>query len=209
MSLYRAGTPARVYLGGQLARAVYRGTVEVWRRDPLQLDNATGELVVPSWAALFDYVLLGGGGGGQGGNGANSRTGTGGAAGQWLTGTVAVVPGQRLRLAIGAAGLGGAKSAPDRIGTAGGATTLTLPDGRVLTAPGGAAGTGFSDTPGASPGTRDYQGIIAVGGVQAGANQDGHPPGGGGGPGTGGIFGGGNAGRNAGPGRAWGRWRSY
>lgn len=208
MSLYRAGTPARVYLGGALASAVYRGTVEVWRRDPQTVTVTSSQTVtVPTWAAYADRIALGGGGGGGGGDGAINRRGDGGDAGRFAADTIPVKPGDTLTVTIGVGGTAGPKEGN---GGPGGTTTVAGADGPVLTAPGGPGGSGYNGADGASPGTYTHPaGPQLVGGATAGTDTDGRAPGGGGGPGRGGIFGDAQPGRAGGRGEVLIRFRSY
>lgn len=202
MGIWHGPTPARVYKGAALATAVYKGTVEVWRAAPNTVTvTATGNVVVPSWAALADVVVLGGGGGGHGGNGGNTTAGNGGDAGQWSTATIAVTPGAILAATIG---VGGAAGAKDATGQPGGSTSVG-----AVTAAGGAAGQGYGGAAGASPGNREFNGQNYIGGGTAGNMVAGSEPGGGGGPGNGGIFGGSKPGMAGGKGRAWLRFRSF
>lgn len=208
MSIWRAGSAARVYLGSVLASAVYKGTTEVWRRDPQTLTlTATGPVVVPSWAAYADRIALGGGGGGGGGEGTVSRTGNGGGPGQFAADTISVKPGDTLTVTVGP---GGAPGAKEKSGSPGRATTITGAGGPTLTGAGGTAGSGYGGAVGGSPGTYTHpNGPQLVGGSTAGTNTDGQTPGGGGGPGSGGIFGSANPGRPGAGGAALIRFRSY
>lgn len=184
MSLYRAGAPARVYVGDTLASAVYKGTTEVWRRDPAYTDvSASGPVTVPPWAAVADVGVIGGGGGGAtGDNGLSSAHGEGGNAAAWQTQTVAVTPGDVLTFTLGNGGPGGSGGVK-KSGTAGGATTVTGP-GLSLTSPGGTPGVGSTssgDRTGHGAAAATLNGATFPPGTDVGPEATGTLPGGGGG----------------------------
>ncbi|GMV27702.1 MAG: hypothetical protein AMXMBFR58_37330 [Phycisphaerae bacterium] len=213
MSLYRAETPARVYLGDQLAAAVYRGEVIVWRRDPLYLDAAaTITVTVPTWAALADVGVLGGGGGGAtADNGASTSNGSGGNAAVWATETISVVPGQQISLTIGPGGAGGSGGVK-RSGTAGTASSASSGTWS-LTSAGGTPGVGSTtndDVTGHGAYSAELNGAVFPGGVDVAARATGSTPGGGGGGGPyPGWFGSAQSAGPGAPGSARIRWRSY
>lgn len=215
MPIYRGLTPARLYVGDSMPRALYRGTVEVWRRDSVW-QRVTSSVSVPPWAAYVDVIALGGGGGG----GANGRVvaGTGGGAGRWGGGTYPTPPGSTLSVAIGAGGAGGEASGLSNSGGApGGATAVTIagPNGsNVVRGEGGAGGEGSPGRAGQSPGPSPYfdspresNGTLIAGGGEVGADQPGSPPGGGGGGGRGAFLA--VSGQRGAAGAAWVRFRSY
>lgn len=214
MPIYRGMSPARLYVGDSMPRALYRGNVEVWRRDSVW-QRVTSSVSVPPWAAYVDVIALGGGGGG-----ANGRViaGTGGGAGQWGGGTYPTPPGSTLSVAIGAGGAGGVAAAfGNTPGAPGGATAVTIagPNGSsVVRGNGGAGGEGSPGRLGQSPGPSPYfdspreaNGTPIAGGGEAGTDQPGKPPGGGGGAGRG-TWSPINGQRGA-DGAAWVRFRSY
>lgn len=143
MSLYREDRPARVYVGDHLATAVYLGTREIWRGEPLILSfDASAIVPVPSWAVYCDRLVLGAGGGGSGGNNFGS-IGRGGAGGAGAVDTITVealaLAGGQLTVTIGTGGPGGAA---EKAGTDGGPTTITGPGVATLTGAGGTRGQG-------------------------------------------------------------------
>lgn len=215
MPIYRGLSPARVYVGETMPRALYRGTTEVWRRDSEWVRVSGSRLDAPPWAAYVDVIVLGGGGGG-----ANGRViaGTGGDAGRWGGGTYPTPPGAYLSVTIGAGGAGGVAGALGNTpGSPGGATTVTVAHSggsSVVTGTGGPGGEGSPGRVGQSPGPSPYfdspvdnTGTPIAGGGTAAADQPGNPPGGGGGAGRGAFLP--VNGQRGADGAAWVRFRSY
>ncbi|APC43624.1 minor tail protein [Mycobacterium phage LilPharaoh] len=181
--------------------------------EPVDVEITTvGEFVVPIpfWCRYIDVVLLGGGGGGSGGDSGLLLNGRGGLAGGWYTATLerGVLVDPLLTELTGVVGAGGNGRGTNTAGNYGNPTILYVGD-LVLTGAAGkggprpSIGTGNSGTPGQSPGTVTLNGREFVGGDVAYMEQDGNPPGGGGGYGRGGILGGGTAGRNGARGQVW------
>lgn len=199
-----------------MPRAVYRGEVEIWRRDAVFQRVSGGTFTAPSWAAYVDVITLGGGGGG-----ANGRViaGTGGDAGQWGADTYPTPPGTQLSVSIGAGGNGGvAGISGNTPGGSGTATNVTVTNNGMVTGlvsgAGGAGGQGSPGRLGQSPGVCPYfgsptdsTGATIAGGGTASADQAGKPPGGGGGAGRGAFFP--VNGQPGAAGAAWLRFRSY
>lgn len=210
--VYRGTTPGRVFVGTQLAKSVYRGVVEIWRRDHTYLDTS-GTVVVPTYAAFADVGVLGGGGGGAtGDNGVSTANGEGGFAATWATQTIAVTPGATLTFSLGSGGAG-ASGGTKRSGSTGGASTVTGP-GLNLTSNGGAPGIGTSanrdSTGSAAQGVTTGNGATFPAGSTVGADTDNNTIGSGGGGGSyPGWFGAVRPGKNGGPGAGRIRWRSY
>ncbi|UYL86879.1 minor tail protein [Gordonia phage RavenCo17] len=175
-----------------------------------------GTFTIPVWCRFISYAVLGGGGGGGRHNSFSVFTGRGGEAGQWQTGILergVHIPwtATTITVAIGAAGAGGALN-----GTAGGATTISIPGVGTITAAGGAGGLGDqngSPTSGGSPGDVSVDGQTYSGGTGGlfgtGSRQPavGTAPGAGGGGGGGGLANGQQNGVNGAIGRAWLRAR--
>ncbi|UVF60381.1 minor tail protein [Gordonia phage Meyran] len=177
-----------------------------------------GSFPIPVWCRFVSYAILGGGGGGGGGrhNSFSVFTGRGGGAGQWQTGILergVHIPwtATSITVAVGTAGAGGALN-----GTAGGATTISIPGVGTVTAAGGAGGLGDqsgSPTSGGSPGDVEIDGQTYNGGTGGlngtGSRQPaaGTAPGAGGGGGGGGLANGQQNGANGAIGRAWLRAR--
>ncbi|ANA87595.1 hypothetical protein PBI_JEANIE_17 [Gordonia phage Jeanie] len=187
MSLYRAGSPARVYVGDALASAVYKGTVKVWQRDPsTEGGTQSVTLTVPAYAAFADVGVIGGGGGGAtADNGITTSNGEGGNASSWRTATIPVKPGDTITITIGNGGAGGSGGAK-RNGAAGGASTATGPAGLNLNAPGGTGGVGSTtndDTTGHGAAAVTVNGTVFPGSSNVTAGQPGSQFGGGGGGG--------------------------
>jgi len=114
---------------------------------------------------------------------------------------------------IGAGGAGG-KANDNGPGSAGGDTSITVSDRDwKVTAAGGAGGSGTGGRSEETSGSYTLTGygpdLVATGGGAAGTDIDGKLPGGGGGPGSGGIFNGAKAGRPGGSGGVWIRFRSH
>ena len=131
---------------------------------------------------------------GAGGSGANQvllGTAGGGGGGGFLAKRVRLAKGQSISFSVGLPGLG---VPTDTDGNNGGATTVTLPSGVVLTAGGGAKGT---STGGGLGGTSQNGDVNRAGGLGGGVggNQSGETPafGGLGGTGSSGCGGGGGA----------------
>lgn len=199
-----------------MPRAVYRGDVEIWRRDAVFQRVPAGPVAVPPWAAYVDVIALGGGGGG-----ANGRViaGTGGDAGGWGADTYPTPPGVKLTVSIGAGGNGGVAGAfGNTPGDPGTPTNVTVTkSGAVIgtvSGPGGAGGEGSPGRLGQSPGVcpffdhpADSTGATIAGGGTASADQPGRPPGGGGGAGRGAFLP--VNGQPGAAGAAWVRFRSY
>lgn len=181
------------------------------------LNLATSQtFVIPAWANFIDYVLLPGGGGGREGDGAFGGTGNGGDAGQFVSGTLVrgtdfaagVTSGS---VTIGGGGAAGAKGAGNVIESSRGGTTTITVGAFTTSAIGGAGGSGTGGDAGGSPGTLEYQEIVAVGGGTAPSGSSrtvGKTPGGGGGGGQGGMFNGQTAGMAGAPGYVWLGFRS-
>lgn len=208
---------ADIRYGDRLIEQVFAGPVEVWRRlHRWEQAGVSKTLTVPAWARYVDLVALGGGGGGTSGSGIAGGKGNGGVAGAFATRCWPVTPGQDITVTIGEPGQGGRDSADLAVGTAGGPTVITTP-GNTFSAAGGRAGTGGGGGVGTSPGSVDYtptRGTVRdtttqSGGGAAGDNTDGQWPGGGGGPGTGGILGNRQRGRPGASGICWYRFRAY
>ncbi|QCG77039.1 minor tail protein [Gordonia phage Ewald] len=171
---------------------------------------------IPVWCRFVSYAILGGGGGGGRHNSFSVFTGRGGDAGQWQTGILergVHIPwtATSITVTVGAAGAGGALN-----GTAGGATTISIPGVGTVTAAGGAGGLGDqngSPTSGGSPGDASVDGQTYTGGTGGlfgtGSRQPaaGTAPGAGGGGGGGGLANGQQNGANGAIGRAWLRAR--
>ncbi|QBI97719.1 minor tail protein [Gordonia phage Dogfish] len=171
---------------------------------------------IPVWCRFVSYAILGGGGGGGRHNSFSVFTGRGGAAGEWQTGILergVHIPwtATAITVTVGTAGSGGALN-----GTAGGATTISIPGVGTVTAPGGAGGLGDqngSPTSGGSPGDVEIDGQTYAGGTGGlngtGSRQPaaGTAPGAGGGGGGGGLANGQQNGANGAIGRAWLRAR--
>lgn len=191
-----------IYRGGSLVRAIYRGTtpvlraflgtVEVWRRDPVDtvLTSGSGSITAPSYAAFMDVGVIGGGASGAtGDNGISTAAGTGAPAAAWQSTTVAVKPGDVFNYSVG---VGGARrNGVKTKGEDGTASTITKGGSTVVASAGslGPAGNTANNTrtgrgaaassvaalslPGSSdvnsPGNADDTTIV-----------DGNPPGGGG-----------------------------
>ena len=212
--VYRGTTPGRVYIGTQLAKAVYRGITEIWRRDPAYVDvSASGTHTAPSFAVYADVGVLGAGGGGAtGDNGSSTANGEGGNAAVWQYQTITVNPGDVLNFTIGNGGAG-ATGATKRSGTAGGSSSVTGP-GLSLTSSGGSPGIGTTaNRDSTGHGASSYtapNGAEFPGSSDVGADTNGSTPGGGGGGGSyPGWFGTVRPGRNGGNGAGRIRWRSY
>lgn len=181
------------------------GTALVWsdyRESSHVFDVAgTHSLALPAWAKWAQVVVLGGGGGGSGGDSALNRAGNGGDAGKWNSVQMAL-SGGTMSITVGAGGIRGEK---DGVGTAGGASSVSV-GSLGVSAGGGAAGPHASvngNDLGQSPGSYSAFGRTFVGGATAGLDTVGFPPGGGGGRGSGGFFGGGGPGRAGARGQVW------
>lgn len=218
MPMYVGGHPARLYLGGSPLESLYLGGVEIYRDAWSAWTRVTGTggatvtVPIPPWAAYMDVMSLGGGGGGATGDGGLNRAGNGGSPGQWATATVEVSRTNNTEgyVVLGRGGAGGDGSN----GATGGATywDFTGGVGRVAPASGGAGGSGTGGSPGGAVGAAPLvlgQSTGITGGSSAGTDTDGRDPGGGGGPGRGGIFGNYRPGRPGGSGAAWYRFRSW
>jgi hypothetical protein len=169
---------------------------------------------IPPWADRVDVVCLGAGGGGGGGDTGFGFTGEGGVAGDFtwatLTKGFSYAPGASLSINVGVAGVRGGLGSGGHAGgdstvsyanfTTGTTSTITGDGGR-----GGAKGNdnNNSGTPGRAVGVQILNGHSYTGGGSAGTAVDGHPPGGGGGPGVGGTLGGGAPGRIGSDGAVW------
>ena len=199
MPIYVSDTPSKVYVGESMPKNVFKGETEIWRRDPpVNTYTSTTTVSVPSWAAVVNYCIIGGGGSGSGGHGGNTLKGDGGRAGAKTSGRFVVKPGDSLVLTVGA---GGAAVGKETNGKAGSASSIKLNGSSVASAAGGAGGSGYNGGDGQAAGdVTGPGGLLLQGGGSAGNNTDGKPPGGGGGPGTGGVFGSANGGRKGGNG---------
>lgn len=93
--------------------------------------SSTGTITAPNYQTICTAMLWGAGGGGE----AGTRGGSGGGA---ILKRFRCGPGASLPFSVGAGGAAG---------VAGGDTTLTMPSGRVLTAPGGPTTGGATSTP--------------------------------------------------------------
>lgn len=187
MSIYRAGVPARVYIGDTLAQAVFRGETLIWLRDHEAREISiarTFTLVAPTYCALLDLAVIGGGGGGStADNGATTANGKGGNPATWQYTTVAVKPGDQFTFTLGDGGAGGSGGVK-KSGSNGGPSTVTGP-GVNLTSPGGTGapgGTGNYNVTGlSSTGLTTPAGHILRASGTVGASATGEEPGGGGG----------------------------
>lgn len=108
--------------------------------------------LVPDGVTELTVLAIGGGGGGAGGS--SSYGGQGGFQGEIVVRRVAVLPGQKVRVTIGAGGGAGGATAN---GYAGGSTTF----GSLVTAAGGAGGAlpGTTTIPGAQWGQAGGDGL--------------------------------------------------
>lgn len=203
-----------IRVGSTAIEQVFAGNIEVWRRlHNWSQTNQSTTIVVPTWATYVDIVALGGGGSGSGGSGTAPLKGDGGEAGTFASQSHPVAPGQSMTITIGQ---GGAQVGKETDGRRGGDTTVTI-DTTTLTAHGGAGGSGYAGGGGASPGSTVFTPTAGsvkdtttfTGGGSAGTDDAGQFPGGGGGPGSGGIFGAGKPGRAGANGTVWYRFRSY
>lgn len=133
---------------------------------------------------LIDLVAIGSGAGGDGS--LAYVPGPSGLPGQWAH--VTLVYGvdiplgtETLNISIGPRGVGGTGSVAGS-GSAGAATTVSLPDGTVLlSAPGGSGNT--YDEGGSAAVNHSYNGVTYQGGTRSGVGNVGNTPGGGGGGG--------------------------
>lgn len=192
--------------------ATESGLVEVWNGSQWIIGpiSENDSVPAPSWAMYADIVLLGAGGGGSGGNGGNSTSGNGGYAGAWNLTVWAMYPGRELEIIVGKGGAGGADSTI--AGKPGGTTKVTASDRDwVVTAAGGAGGTGTGGRDGEAAGIYQVSSTgdtwTLNGGGSAGRDVSGKVPGGGGGPGSGGFLGSLQPGRPGGRGQVWIRFR--
>jgi len=104
-----------------------------------KITSGNGSFTIPT-TAKFDLLMVGGGGGGGDGNAA----GGGGGAGGMIEGFEVTLPAGNYTISIGA---GGAGSGSDASGSKGGDTVLTnTTTGDSMTALGGGAGRGYSNT---------------------------------------------------------------
>ncbi|ASR77113.1 minor tail protein [Mycobacterium phage MyraDee] len=180
--------PPRIYLGTSPVSRCFLGNELVWLTALVggtQTFTTVGAFAfdIPNGARYIDYVLLGAGGGG--GNGSLFLPGNGGAAGQWLVGTLE----RGVDLPWSVTQLLGSVGAPGAAGSGGGATNGGNGGATILSslsAPGGSGGAGWGNGTrnGASPSpvTQNYNGFpytagtggSGAGGVGAGgASQQG------------------------------------
>lgn len=118
-------------MNGRRARVPSAGAM------PVFATSGTGEITIRSHCVALIY-MWGAGASGCDDVGLNN-TGAGGGGGAALFARVFLNLGQKLSYSVGAGGAGVTGSATT--GSDGGDSTVTLPDGRVLTAGGGKAGT--------------------------------------------------------------------
>ncbi|WP_217491833.1 glycine-rich domain-containing protein, partial [Tsukamurella pulmonis] len=125
------------YRGTASAIRAFRGTVEVWRRDPVDtvLTSGTGSFTAPSYAAFMDVGVIGGGASGAtGDNGVTTAAGSGAPAAVWQSTTVAVKPGDVFNYSVG---IGGARrNGVKTSGENGTASTITKGGSTVVASAG-------------------------------------------------------------------------
>lgn len=204
-----------IFFGSDKAEALNLGSnlvYEVWVGDQLifpqaeELRYAYGHIVdrnvgyktasIPWWARTVHMFALGAGGGGAGGDGAVVRWGMPGKPGAVKHAALTREPkeGDEIKMQFHPPGLG---AEPNKTGFRGGSTIIEYPGG-ILTAEGGAGGTGFSITESSPepPGTLSAEGTDYVFGYNV-ASAVGYPNAGfGGGGGRGGIFGAAQSGKD-------------
>ena len=95
--------------------------------------------VVPTGVGEVEFLLVGAGGGGAGGvnYAAGGAGGGGGGAGELVSVSFSVTPGDLFTLSVGSGGAGGG---PDAAGVQGGSSSVTLPNSSVVEAQGGMGG---------------------------------------------------------------------
>lgn len=172
-----------------------------------ELVNGYYEFVVPSYVEELRWIVVGGGGGG--GNGAGGHGGGGGAGGAVIYGHDKVVPGETLRVTVGAGGGAASAGNPSYINT----VTPSIRDkvfafggngGATASGSGGAGGAGWGafggvGGNGGTTNTTGQLGGVSVGGRNGGAPGAGGTQAGGGGGGAGGpLSAGGNGGSGTG-----------
>ncbi len=145
-----------------------------------------GGYTVPAGVTRLRITCVGGGGAGGGGaaavSGLRTRGGAGGSAGGSVERIVPVTAGAELTVAVGAGGAGGAgRRSAGLPGTAGGPTTVSGA-GLVVTAPGGAGGSGGGTMQDRKDGQGRDPAALGAGGSDstAGGLPFGFSPGGGG-----------------------------
>ncbi|AXF51523.1 minor tail protein [Mycobacterium phage Constella] len=188
--------------------AVDTGSGEGHHDDDLRYIGGDVSFPIPNWANFIDVIGVGGGGGGRAGLtfGLYGEAGGPGRwnATTWARGTHFTGTSTSITIDVGAAGIGG-----PGVGDRGGNTVVSIP-GYSMTAIGGEPGDAVrpvtSGKPvGRGPGTFNYNGIAAVGGVnQNSYGGQGVAPGG---AGNGGNYVSFQPGGNGAPGGAWIRFR--
>lgn len=169
-----------VYAGGPTPATIASGTLYI-PGGTNDIDIPTYGWVVPCGVTSITVEMWGGGGAGGGDSNNGAPSGCGGEAGEYVTATYAVTPGETLTLSIGEGGSGGSGA-----GGNGGNTTITgSTSGLLGTANGGAGGAiecwpfGVGEAGDNASGSDG--GIGGLGGANHTDGQAGTAPGGGGG----------------------------